>query len=150
MAREIEARAYGPDSTDEERETLRARITLFEPDVVLYREAPIQTPFQLDVMWGRMAELTAALPNYYALIDLTHASRPPADVRFHLRVLMTTHRRPAYTALFTEANFVLNVAARFVMASAGMKDFSVHRHRDDAIAAIHMAKGKGAVEVRGA
>ncbi len=140
MSLAIEARAYGPDCTPEERDALRNRVTLIESDVVLFFEVPVPSPYQLDIAWGRIGELTNHLPRFFLVVDLSVASRPKPEVRTHLKNLILTRRQPAYTAIATEANFVLNVAARFVFASTGLRNFSIHRHRADAIAAIARAR----------
>lgn len=140
MPHTIEAKAYGPDSSEEELAALRDRVTLIESDIVLFREVPVQSTFHLDVFWGKIGELTAQLPRFFVALDLSEARRPSPEVRAHIKHLIMTRRQAAFTAVFTEANFLLNVVARFVLASAGMKDFSVHRNRADALAAIARAR----------
>jgi len=49
MTAKLEARAYGPDSTGEEVQAIRDRVYKYRDGIVMYREVPIQSLFQLDL-----------------------------------------------------------------------------------------------------
>jgi len=132
----IEARPYGPASSPEECAALQERLSLRESHVVVFRETPIQTTFSLDVIWTRLREMTAALPSYAMVIDLTEAERPSAEVRAHLRKLFASLTGLERVAVFTGSNFLLNVAAKFVLAGLVQKPVTVHRTLDEAMEVI--------------
>ena len=82
---ELEARAYGPDSTPEEVEALRAQVTLHSSgDAVLWREIPVMSEFSIDVCSDRLEELCAAHGCRFLLVDSRAGARPDAVVRKRL------------------------------------------------------------------
>ncbi len=135
---EIEARPYGPDSTPEEREALLRRVWLYRPDIVYWHELPVMSEWQVELFGRRMEELTESVDDYGVLVDLRHAKPPNAAIRRRLRDVYTRAMKSGLSraAVFTEANFFINVAAKFVMGGAGLRVFSVHKHREDAEAAL--------------
>jgi hypothetical protein len=145
----IEPRPYGPDCSAEERAALAERVTLVAEDVVLLREVPVQSRFQLDLFWDRIGKLVAGRSPFFLLIDLTEARRPSAEVRAHLGHLFATRPQAKHTAVFVGSNLLLRVAARFVLAAAGLERFSIHGGRAEALAAIDRARGTEAGGARG-
>jgi hypothetical protein len=133
---EIEVRPYGPDSTPEEIEAIRARVFLHDERTVGYREMPIQTPFHIDQYDAKIQELTAELDTFDLLIDLTEAKPPSAETRARLRKLFSSQTKMARAAVFTGRNFMLNVAAKFVLSGMGLQSFSVHTTREQALEAL--------------
>jgi hypothetical protein len=132
----LENRPYGPDSTEEERGAIMAQVVSLGDDVVLYREAPVVTPFSLDLMFGRIGELREGLDRVYLVIDLTVTGPPSAEVRQYLRKLFRA-LQPTHVAVFTGKNFMLNVAAKFVLGKVlGGVGHSVHKTMDEALLAI--------------
>lgn len=131
----IEARPYGPGSSDEERAALRARVSRIEDRVLLFRAVPVPTPFQLDLSFDRIEELTAAMDGFALIVDLTEGRRPSAEVRAHLRHRFSRLTRLAHTSIFVGPSFVLTVAARFVLRGAGRGSLTIHRRYEDALEA---------------
>jgi len=132
----IEARPYGPDISTSERETLKAQVTLLDKNIIYWREAPVTTPYQIDVYAEKLIELTRELEDYYLLIDLTDTNRPSPEVLDRIRQVMSTQTKLRHAAVFTGKNFLLNVAAKFVLTRIGFASFSIHKIRDEALAAI--------------
>ncbi|MCX4247813.1 hypothetical protein [Paraliomyxa miuraensis] len=136
----LENRPYGPDSTEDEQRAIRAQVVRISDDVVLYRETPVVTAFSLDLMFGRIGELTAGRSPFYLVIDLTVTGPPSAEVRQYLRGLFRA-LEPAYVAVFTGKNFMLNVAAKFVLGKVfGGVRHSVHKTLDEALQAVASAR----------
>src|SRR5690606_7799705 len=73
---QLEAKAYGPDSTPAEIEAIGARLSLLRPDVVIYREVPVPSAFQIGVFGERLRQVTAGLDSYGLIMDLTQAKPP--------------------------------------------------------------------------
>ena len=46
---QLEAKAYGPESSPAEVAAIQSRLYLLRPGVVMYREAPVPSPFQIGV-----------------------------------------------------------------------------------------------------
>lgn len=130
----IEAREYGPDSTDGEQQLLRSRVKLIADDVVLYEEVPVQSTYQIDVMFERLRELTRDLNKFFYVISLRDAGRPTINTRHHLKMrFLEFHERITHTAVYTGKNFMLNVAIKFVFNGFGFDSYSVHRTVEQAM-----------------
>jgi hypothetical protein len=133
---QIEARAYGPDSSPEEIEAIRRRISLLRDDVILYREMPVQSPFHLDLFQEELVRLAKTLPAIALLIDLTEAKPPNARTRERLREIFRGLTNLRAAAVFTERNFVLNIAAKFVLSGLGLRSYTIHTTREEALKAL--------------
>ncbi len=137
----LEARPYGPESTEQEREAIRHRVRAIADDVVLYDEVPVQSVFQIELMFGELREVTAELPRFYYVIDLCNAQRPPAELRLLLKArFKELHHRILHTAVVTGKNFMLNVAIKFVFNGFGFHSYTVHRTHEQALAEIERVR----------
>lgn len=134
MAVKFEPRPYGPESTPEELKAIEDRIYLYETGIVMYKELPVQSMFQLDIFERRMTEL-GDRNGYSLLIDLTEAKPPNATIRARLQRLYGSQPLRK-VGVFTGRNFMLNIAAKFVLGGIGLKAFSVHTTLDQALGAI--------------
>lgn len=140
---EIEAKHYGPDSSEAEIELLRGRVTMLQDDIVLWHEVPKPSVFQVGVFGRKLEELTSDLASFYLVSDLTEAERPNAEVRQAIATVMSGHKNMAHTAAFLGNNLILRVALRFVFAQGGWNNWSVGKDLDDCLAKIAKLKGKG-------
>lgn len=136
---EVEPRPYGPESSEAEREALRNRVSLLEDRIVLFRAVPVPTPFQLDLSFDRIEEMTAGMPSFALIIDLTEGRRPSAEVRANLRERFLGLMRLTHTSVIVGPNFVLTVAARFVLRGAGHGSLTFHPRHEDALEAARRA-----------
>jgi hypothetical protein len=135
----IEARAYGPDSSPEEAQAIRERVYLLEGDIILYREMPVQSQFHLDLFEAKLNELTAQRQGFAILLDLTEAQSPSAETRERLRQIFSAlakGNKMRAVAVFTGKNFLLNIAAKFVLHGMGVKLSTVHRTKEEAISVL--------------
>lgn len=137
---ELESRPYGPEISETERQALRDQVTLLDNDIIFWREAPMPTTHQLDIYAGKLYELSAELDKYYLLVDLSRAARPTPEILEHVRNIMSKRDKLAHAAIFTEKNFMLNIAAKFLMARMGFTSYSIHTTRDEAFDAIQNAR----------
>jgi hypothetical protein len=136
---EIEARPYGPESSEAELDALRNRVSLVEDGILLFRAVPVPTPFQLDLSFDEIEELTEGMSSFALIIDLTEGQRPSAEVRACLRERFSRLTRLAHTSLFVGPSFVLTVAARFVLRGSGHQSVTIHRRHEDALEAARVA-----------
>lgn len=139
----FEARAYGPDSTPAEVQAIRDRIFLCEPGIVYWRELPVQSDFQLQIFRERIVELAAGGPPPHLIIDLTVATPPGAEARVALRKMFSSRLPVDRIAVFTGRNFMLNVAAKFVLTTAGLRNFAVYRTLEEALGDLRDATCRG-------
>lgn len=137
----IEARAYDESCTEQEREALRQRVQRLDDDTLFYEEVPVPSPFQVELMFARLRELTVDLPRFYYVVDLRVAERPSAELRELLKQGFHEFKhRIVHASVFTGKNFMLNVAVKFVFNGFGFRSFSVHKTREEAMAAIEKAR----------
>lgn len=135
MSIKLEARAYGPSSTPAEIGAIKERISLYSADIILYRELPVQSIFQLDLFEERLNELAGGMRGYDLLIDLTEAEFPSAAVRARLKKMFLGQKKLRKIAVFTGKNFLINTAAKFVLSEPGLR-FSVHTQQEQAVASL--------------
>ena len=136
MPATIEARAYGLESTPEEVKALKDRVYFLSQGVIMYHEVPILSPFQLDRFEEKLNELAATVDAYTLVIDLTEAEPPSAPIRARLKKLFLAQPKMKQTVVYTGKNFMLNVAAKFVLGGIGLRAFSVHKTREQALEAL--------------
>jgi hypothetical protein len=139
MSVTIEERAYGPDSTPEEAQAIRDRIYPLKDDIIMYREMPVQSPYHLQLFGEKLREVAAGRATIRLLIDLTEAQPPNAETRAGLRELFGSIKNMRYVAVYTGKNFLLNIAAKFVLSGLMSTPFSVHKSKDEALSAMNDA-----------
>ncbi|MCJ8273217.1 MAG: hypothetical protein MJK04_27925 [Psychrosphaera sp.] len=137
MAHVIEKKEYGPDSSEAEIETIKNCVYLHQSDVIYWKEVPVMSCWQVEQFGEKIDELLQNLDSFSLLIDLTDSKPPNAKIRESLRSVFAPlkHRGLKKAAAFTDKNFLINVAAKFVLGGSGL-DFSVHTKRSDAEAAL--------------
>ncbi len=134
---EIEVRPYGPESTEEERQAIKDRVYLYSDRIVIFKETPIQTIFQIDLSFEKIEEITQELESFSLIIDLSEAKPPTAEIREHLKKCYSSLDRMLHAAVVTERNFMLNIAAKFVLKGLGLKSYSIHKTMGEALGAVH-------------
>ena len=138
MSLVLERREYGPDSSPDEQELIQNRVFMYRPAVICWHEVPIMSVWQVEQMGVRFEQLTSSLDRFHLLINLSVAKPPNARVRVALRTVFSP--APAagldLCAVFTDKNYFINVAAKFVLGGAGLKTVSVHSAQADAEAAL--------------
>jgi hypothetical protein len=136
----LEARPYGPDSTHAEIEAIRGRVYLYREGTLMYVEVPVISSFQIKVFRGRFDEVAGSMSSFDLLIDLRDAKPPGAEAREWLRDLFGSQKGLRRVAVFTGRNLMLNVAAKFVLGSLGLRDFTVNTTLAEAVASLGTAR----------
>ena len=138
MSLELERRPYGPDSSPDDQELISSRVYMYRPDIICWNEVPIMSVWQVGQMGARFEELASRLDRFHLLINMSVAKPPNARVRVSLRRVFSraTGAGLDLCAVFTDKNYFINVAAKFVLGGAGLKTVSVHSARLDAEAAL--------------
>ena len=106
----------------------------------MYKELPVQSIFQLDLFMEKVREITAGLNSFDMLVDLTEANRPSPEIRAHLKKRFNELEKLRHVAVFTGQNFLLNIAAKFVLSGCGIRSYSVHKKLEEALEAIYAQK----------
>ena len=78
---ELEARAYGPDSTPEEVAAIRSRLTVVDGKVLLWRELPVMSAFVVDICFDQVEAMCRAHGCRVLIVDSSVGSRPDAESR---------------------------------------------------------------------
>ena len=142
---ELEKRAYGPDSTQEEIEMLRSRVNIFDTNVICYQEVFVMSTFQIEVMTQKVNELIVPGEEYYMIINLSKAQRPNAEQRHKIKECFSKFTDAIiYTSIYTESNLLNNIAAKFILGSIGFSINSVHATREKSLNSIKKEKEKRA------
>ena len=134
----MEERAYGPDSTDRERDLMRRQIFMYAPGIMKFTEAPVLSEFQLGVFQERLWELADPLDRFRLLIDLSRTIvRPDAPTRAKLKqTFVRISPKVDRCAVFTGRHFILNMAAKFILGGLGFKTLTVSKTIDQALEAL--------------
>ena len=132
----LEAREYGPDSTPAEIEAIQARLYLMRPGVVMYREAPVPSPFQIGVFGEKLRRIAADLAAYDMIMDLSEAKPPGSRCREALRELFTAEPKLQRVAVFTGGNFIINSVAKLLLKNCGVRNLTMCKDEAEALATI--------------
>jgi hypothetical protein len=140
---QLEAKPYGPDSSPAELAAIKARLSLIRPGVVMYREVPVPSPFQIRVFADHLRELTAGLDGYAMVMDLTQARPPGGAVREALRELFAAQRGLGHVAVFTGGNFIINSVAKLLLKNSGVRDLTMCKDEAEALATVLAEHSRG-------
>lgn len=130
---EIEARTYGPDASPAELEALRARVTLYKPGIVLYREIPKTSPFTINLMYDVAEALVIEHDCPFFLVDVREATKLPS-VQARKLIISRAERLSGqirHYCLVINDNPLIAVASRFVQAAMTIS-LSLHGSIEDA------------------
>lgn len=137
---ELEAHAYGADSTPEEVAALRRQVSLLEPGIVLYREAPVMSEFQIDVYMDRLTELIREHGQIVMIIDLAAGGRADAPARARIKARISDLRGKFRHVAVVGDNRLGLISARLIGVALGV-EMSTHRRLAEAREAARRARG---------
>ncbi len=134
----LEVKAYSLDATPAEIQALRDQIYVYAPGIIKFTEAPMLSAKQFDVYEVKMHELAAEIPEFQLLIDLTNVViRPDAKERARLKsIFHPISHQVTQCAVCTGKNFLLNMAAKFILGGLGFASLTVHKTRAEALEAL--------------
>ncbi|MEZ4437613.1 MAG: hypothetical protein R3B72_00870 [Polyangiaceae bacterium] len=119
---------------------LEARVSLYEPNIVMIREVPNTTAEIFAVMVEKARELGASQDGPFGvLMDLTEATaRPDSDM---MRVIMAaTESMGVHWAAVPPGSLMFKTLLKFVTQRvARLKNNSIHTNREEAAARIRQA-----------
>ena len=134
----LEVKKYDGNATAEERAALEAQVYVYAPGIIKFTEAPMLSPTQYEVYEGKLRKLAEDYEEFKLLIDLTFVVvRPNAADRAWLKKLFVPlTSKISGCAVYTGRNFLLNMAAKFVLGGLNFKELSVHKTREQALEAL--------------
>ena len=130
----IEDRLYEQhDCPETVSKAIKDSVQLVDDRIIYLYETPRQNKFSTDLLIEKIDELTRNLDFFIILIDLHRAHRPDADTIAQVR---RTYLNPKlkYCIAITGANFVINMAARFVLNSIFPGNYTVMKEKEKAFA----------------
>jgi len=120
--------------TGEEREQLLSQVFVIESGIVFYREIPVQSVESVDLMLGRLDELSGQWPEFIEVLDLSKVLRPSPAVRAAIRVWITKMApRMTHMCIIVESNVIIRAVARFVAYSMDVRQVSFYDTEAEAI-----------------
>ncbi|WNJ17256.1 hypothetical protein [Pontibacter sp. G13] len=129
----IEARAYGPDSTEEEKQAIRDRIRIRPDGIVHWDEMPVGGIYHLTLFDEQFSRLLEPGRQYGMIVNLTGVGRPNAAYRDALRDYMTSiHDRFYHIAIVTGKGPLINLSAKIVVSIWNLWNFSLETTYQDA------------------
>jgi len=120
--------------TGEEREQLLSQVFVIESGIVFYREFPVQSVESVDLMLGRLHELSGQWPEFIEVLDLSKVLRPSPAVRAAIRAWMKKMvPRMTHMCIIVESNVIIRAVARFVAYSMDVRQVSFYDTEAEAI-----------------
>lgn len=120
--------------TGEEREQLLSQVFVIESGIVFYREIPVQSVESVDLMLGRLYELSGQWPEFIEVLDLSKVLRPSPAVRAAIRAwIKKMAPRMTHMCIIVESNVIIRAVARFVAYSMDVRQVSFYDTEAEAI-----------------
>lgn len=133
---EIENRPYGPDSTQEEIEMLRNRVTLLDQDTVHFFEVPVMSIFQIEIVCNEIGKYLDDGAKYL-VINLTVANPPDSPLREQLKKCYSKYTHLIHhVSFYTGKNTILNLIAKYMVRTVGYKKYTFHKTKEQALSAL--------------
>jgi hypothetical protein len=140
---ELEPRAYGPESTREEREAIVDRVSVVDERILLMHEMPVQTPLSVNLMFDRFEALSQEWDQFAYVVDLTEAKRPDAETRAVLKVrVLRLSPRVVHVAIAVGNNLLMRAMARLFAYGMGLSSVGIRATRAEAIEEAQRAMGR--------
>jgi len=138
----LEIKEYTNDSSQEEIEVLMRRIFLYEKDLIIYREMPRVSDFQLDVYFNKLKEIIDRRKKYYMIIDLTETqSLTLWEIKQKIKQMFTPFLSTLkHVSVNTGKNVTLNITARFQYKNLGFNSCSFHTSFPKALKSISVKR----------
>ena len=104
--------------------------------VVFFKESEKPTLEENILLWRRIEEISIESPVYF-IIDVSKASPPSAEIRAYTKKHMNTFKdNILHSYVVTGSNLFLKIGLKFILASMGLKCFSVVKTNADALSLI--------------
>jgi hypothetical protein len=117
-------------------ESAAVKISL-EDGYILYEELRMPSVEDLNTAFNEMRRLLKEVNPRYIMVYVADSEKPDAETRYELKKRWLELKDVVdHVAVVTGKNVVLNTAAQFIVRSMGLKSFSVHKTKEEALAAF--------------
>ena len=136
-------RAYGAESTSEQCEAIRDRVSVIDERILFLYELPVQSPFSVNLMFDRMELLAREWDRFAYVADLTEAKRPDAETRAALKArVLPLIPRIEYLGVVVGDNRLMRAMARLFAYNMGLTSVAIHATRAEAIEEARRVMGR--------
>ncbi len=105
--------------------------------IIYYREPKSTTKEQLDFNFNKIWALAKPFNDFTLILDLTYADRPGPEIRQHILDCFDLIRpKLTHVAIFTGKNFIINMAANFVLRKTKLGSYTIHKTQEEAEEAL--------------
>jgi hypothetical protein len=134
----LEIKEYTKDSSQEEIEVLMRRVFLYEKDLIIYREMPLVSDFQLDIYFNKLKGMVDLRKKYYMIIDLTETQSSTLwEIKRKTKQMFTPFLSIVkHLSINTGKNVTLNITARFLYKNVGFNSCSYHTSFSKALKSV--------------
>jgi hypothetical protein len=113
------------------RESLRERVGMLRPGIVLYREHARFDARTVSVMSERVQELVAEMDRYDMVVDLTGVRRPNPETMGKVRSLVNDDTKLRRLYFVIGKSTMLRVGLKFINAAIRDKTITAHTTMQD-------------------
>jgi len=77
----LERKLYYEDSSPSEIKALKSRLFLYKPNILYYREVPLQSEFSVQLFFSEITKHLKHMKNAGVLVDLRESEMPNPKIR---------------------------------------------------------------------
>lgn len=125
---------YYEGASEEIINAIRARVSMIEEKILLYREISDMIQFSVKLMFNELLRLSNQFDSCGYLINLEETKVPDALTRRKIsEAFDETLINVKHVCFVTGRNFIINTAARFAIYQTNVKSFSIHKYEEEAL-----------------
>ena len=136
----IEKRYNADNTSNEEIETIKDRVSFYKDDIIIYKQLPLPTAFAQKLFFEKLKEIVKPETQFYLLIDLREVilSKPDSELREILKNIFKYYRKQIIhccVVVGSKVNVLVKFAARIIMRKS-VNSYSIHSDFDEALGKI--------------
>ncbi len=136
----FENRPYHSDSTPEEIEAIKDRVSVYQPGIIYIKEIPVLSSFSINLVSDKTMDLAKNYSRFGLIIDLCETGRPDADTR---RTISNRFKKVCdiaiHVAFCTGGRPELETFLSYVFHGVNVASYSINKDVDRAILATQNA-----------
>ncbi len=123
----LERKLYYEDSSPSEIKALKSRLFLYKPNILYYREVPLQSEFSVQLFFNEITKHLKHMNNAGVLVDLRESEMPNPKIRRSInKGFVDINKYIDHVAYCIGGNLIIKIAARFVMLNTKLDSYSIH------------------------
>jgi len=137
----IEKREYHRDDTSkQEIEAIKERISYYNDDIIIYKQMPLPTAYAQELFFEKLKEILKPECQFFLLIDLreVHLKKPDSELREILKNIFNYYKNQIIhccVVVSSKVNVLIKFAARIIMRGS-VDSYSIHSGFEDALSKI--------------